>query len=327
MYETFQNSIGINVAGSSQRWKKLLYLNQPYPDNYTDTSFLDQLKTNSTVIKYSYWKFVDDFACMSFYLSTIFLITLIFCVIYNHSVSSAALVMMVGVLGVLEVIAWVIINEGPKSTDSSSSSSSNGPVPASSSKFKSALIIVFIILVLSPVLKSLTRSTSSDSIWALSFILFLANLLFHDYCFNLKQLHHHRIYRPIISTNVSLANGIVLASRLNSTVEVFCFLIFTIQLNIMLPLFYHVTRKKHLALNLDDRTTFLTSHSTHLLVFIQIVIAKLTFTYLSTRILVFWCLVQVFILFGLPGYFLFLQKYKNEIQGPWDSANPIIRSQ
>lgn len=323
MYETYQNPIGISLSGKPQRWKKLLYLNQPYPDNYTDTSFLDQLKTNSTVIKYSYWKFVDDFATMAFYLSTIFLITLIFSIMYNHSVSSICLVTITGAIGVLEVIVWKMISDSTNNATTTIGPSST----ASSSKFKSALIIVFIILVISPVLKSLTRSTSSDSIWALSFILFLANLLFHDYCFNLRQLHHHRFYRPIISTNVSLANGIVLASRLNSTVEVFCFLIFTIQLNILLPFFYHLMRKKNFALNLDDKMTFLTSHSTHLLVFTQVIISRLTFTYLSARILFFWYLVQAFILFELPAYFLFLQKYKNEIQGPWDSANPVIRSQ
>lgn len=35
---------------------------------------------------------------------------------------------------------------------------------------------------------------------------------------------------------------------------------------------------------------------------------------------------QIGILFCLPGYFLFLQKYKNELQGPWDPAKPIIKT-
>ena len=38
-----------NISNAKSEMEKLLYLRQPYPDNYTDASFLDQLKRNSTV--------------------------------------------------------------------------------------------------------------------------------------------------------------------------------------------------------------------------------------------------------------------------------------
>ena len=46
---------------------------------------------------------------------------------------------------------------------------------------KSALLIYCALLGLSPILKSLTRSTSSDSIWALSTWLMIINVFFFDY--------------------------------------------------------------------------------------------------------------------------------------------------
>ena len=46
---------------------------------------------------------------------------------------------------------------------------------------KSALLIYFTLLGLSPILKSLTRSTSSDSIWTMSLGLFIINIFFFDY--------------------------------------------------------------------------------------------------------------------------------------------------
>lgn len=46
---------------------------------------------------------------------------------------------------------------------------------------KSAILIYCAVLGLSPILKSLTKSTSSDSIWAISFWLFLINVFFFDY--------------------------------------------------------------------------------------------------------------------------------------------------
>ena len=47
--------------------------------------------------------------------------------------------------------------------------------------FKSALLIYFALLGLSPILKSLTKSISSDSIWALSTWLLIINIFFFDY--------------------------------------------------------------------------------------------------------------------------------------------------
>ncbi|CAK5081641.1 unnamed protein product [Meloidogyne enterolobii] len=36
------------------KWEKVLYKHQPFPDNYTDDAlFLDQLRTNVNVVKYS----------------------------------------------------------------------------------------------------------------------------------------------------------------------------------------------------------------------------------------------------------------------------------
>jgi hypothetical protein len=46
---------------------------------------------------------------------------------------------------------------------------------------KSAALIYAALLGLSPILKSLTRSTTSDSIWALSTWLLLMNVAFFDY--------------------------------------------------------------------------------------------------------------------------------------------------
>lgn len=46
---------------------------------------------------------------------------------------------------------------------------------------RSALLIVVALLGLSPILKSLTRSTTSDSIWAMSTWLLFMNVAFFDY--------------------------------------------------------------------------------------------------------------------------------------------------
>jgi len=44
-----------------------------------------------------------------------------------------------------------------------------------------AILFVCSLLGLSPILRTLTEHTSSDTVWALTSILFFANLLLHDY--------------------------------------------------------------------------------------------------------------------------------------------------
>ena len=45
------------VFGSAARpaWKRVLYERQPYPDNYTDASFLSLMRTNSNAVPLKYW--------------------------------------------------------------------------------------------------------------------------------------------------------------------------------------------------------------------------------------------------------------------------------
>ena len=40
--------------------------------------------------------------------------------------------------------------------------------------------------------------------------------------------------------------------------------------------------------------------------------------------LIVWIVIQVLVTIVFPGWFLGLLKYKNEIQGPWDPAKPIL---
>lgn len=267
----------------SRGWKKLLYLQQPYPDNYTDISFLSQLKRNTTVTKYSYGKLVEDFSLIIFHLSSLFMVILVFAGIYLYQ--------------------WKIIH----AVAFSSILTIVGLIAKEKSNLKSYLIFIFMLLILSPVLKSLTRSTSSDSIWALSCLLFLANTVLHDYAMNGRQ------YRPILSTNISLSNAIVLASRLNTNSQVFLFVLFAIQINILFPLFnFNLRLARHYIIHYG---MFLT---------IFLIDCVLFYTLLGFKVMLFWGACSIAIMFVLPVYYLFLQKYKNELQGPWDIAKPIL---
>ncbi|WEJ96072.1 glycosylphosphatidylinositol anchor biosynthesis [Yamadazyma tenuis] len=193
------NTVGI-LKPQHVPWKKLLYLKQPYPDNYIDESFLNQLKRNETVSQVPYFKLVQDFSLIVFHVNNLVFVILLFAGIYHHHWDPFYATAVSTGVSLLGYVSWrLYLNSGKKT----------------SSSIKSFVLIIFVLSILSPVLKSLTRSTASDSIWFLSFLLTFANLIFHDYAINASG----RPYKPIISTNMALSNALVLASRFSSAYQ------------------------------------------------------------------------------------------------------------
>ncbi|EDK44949.1 conserved hypothetical protein [Lodderomyces elongisporus NRRL YB-4239] len=285
----------LNITEEKPPWRKLLYLKQPYADNYTDTSFLSQLKRNTTVAKYSYRHLVNDFMLIVFYISCILIVILVFVGIYANKWDPMSPTMASTIIILPSFLALRLYNA---SATHSLYISFN---------IKSYLLITFMLLIASPILKSLTKSTSSDSIWAISSMLCVANTLFYEYS-------AVQVYKPIISTNISLSNAIVLASRLNTTMDVFLFILFAIQINILLPLLDASLRSNMKLRNFHYfvmGTTF---------VVVNVCIWQL----LNYQFLIYWLSTTLIILLLMPAYFLSLQRYKNELQGPWDIAKPKL---
>ncbi|KAI1114678.1 phosphatidylinositol N-acetylglucosaminyltransferase-domain-containing protein [Nemania sp. NC0429] len=186
---------------------------------------------------------------------------------------------------------------------------------------KSAVLIYFTLLGLSPILKSLTRSTSSDSIWAMSFWLLAINIFFYDYSGGVGVK-----FPASLSTNAALMASTVLASRLPSTGQVFSLTLFSIEVFGLFPVFRRYARhqswKYHVALSIllvigagagvgmilgGDRDVVSPWKSGLLGVLVAALIA-------------------IVAVGGCSWWLISLQKYKNAINGPWDQARPIIIS-
>ncbi|KAK9463314.1 phosphatidylinositol N-acetylglucosaminyltransferase subunit C [Lipomyces oligophaga] len=279
---------------SRKPWRKLLWVHQPYPDNYVDLSFLSQLKRNMHVQQYSFWALSSDSTVIISHVATVVLFACVFIVIYNFDWNPAWFAGSGSICTLIAYFIWVYL--GDNSTNISATS-------------KSATLIVSTLLGLSPVLKSLTQSTSSDSIWAISVWLFILNIFFHDY-----SVGPQKTVPPTLSTNVAIAAAIVLASRLSTTLSVFGFLLFSIQIFGLFPVFSRWLRSYsfpgHLLL-----TAFLISITEYG-----------TFLIGGWWALGVWTAAIISAAFLAPGWLIALQKYKNEIQGPWDTAKPVLRS-
>ena len=180
---------------------------------------------------------------------------------------------------------------------------------------KSAVLIYCALLGLSPILKSLTRSTSSDSIWALSTWLMIINVFFFDYGGNVGVK-----FQASLSTNAALMASTVLASRLPSTQHVFSLTLFSIEVFGLFPVFRrhlrHVSWRWHVVL-------------TALLVMgagagVGMVVSRGGWKAAVVG-MTLGNLIAGLAMGGCSWWLIGLQRYKNEIHGPWDPARPIIR--
>ncbi|CAG8459684.1 11742_t:CDS:2 [Diversispora eburnea] len=128
-------------------WRKLLWIKQDYPDNYVDITFLGELQENVNVRTYDYWTVVKESTVISQHISSGTVFTIIGYIFWDKSISKTD--------PSYEYKRWRTA--------------------------KGFALFFAALLGLSPILKTLTKTISNDTIWALTVILFLANMLFHDY--------------------------------------------------------------------------------------------------------------------------------------------------
>lgn len=210
---TCSYKLNSNSDASSVCWRKVLYKRQPgFPDNYVDVSFLDEMGKNVNVRQLAYWQVVGDAGAITQQVSSIFIFVAIFCNLLEISSSSldssSSPEFLFAVSLVFSLAGYAVISRLDRKKTSTNQRSTN-TISSSrrSSKFTpqhspslsdifihpsldllldfrsitSSGIISLLLLGLSPILKTLTKDISDDTIWALTFCMFIANLCFHNY--------------------------------------------------------------------------------------------------------------------------------------------------
>lgn len=187
---------------------------------------------------------------------------------------------------------------------------------------KSAILIYSTLLGLSPILKSLTQSTSEDSIWAMSLWLLAINIFFFDYSGGVGAK-----FPASLSTNAALMASTVLASRLPSTKQVFCLTLFSIEVFGLFPVFRRYVQHR--------------SFRQHVILTALLILGAGWGVGVVMREpdpagswpwrrglggMVVSVLIAAIATGGCSWWLIGMQRYKNEIRGPWDPARPIIMS-
>lgn len=283
----------INI-GLKARWQKLLYIQQDYPDNYVDETFLEELQKNVNVHTYKYWTLVRESTVISQHLSSMLIFIGVFIHLYNQNITENTLIFSSTTLLILLFLCWTT---KMKDIDSRFIVNKLGMI-------KTGVLIFAILLGFSPILKTLTEETSSDTIYALTVIFFIGNLFLHDYR---GKITKNIRYPDSLSINLAIFASVLLASRLPSNKSVFGLLAFAVEWFALLPFFLRFLKKVSVVYDLINTSLF-------------IIFAIILFIPISKVVIVTFCFVVFLVNFICPIWLISVQKYKNQINGPWDEA-------
>lgn len=157
-------------------------------------------------------------------------------------------------------------------------------------------------IALSPILVSLTETISTDTIYAMTTLMLVANFLFYNY--NYSEESH--VPGPL-SLNAAVFASVCLASRLHTAWHAFTTVTVSFQLFALGPLL-----RKNLKLWWPEA---------HLVA--NLVTVAVCLVCLGTKTVVgavLYLLATLFIMLVCPLWLHSLQKHKNNIYGPWDEA-------
>lgn len=288
-----------NFSSASGKWRKVAYggMQPGFDDNYTDDSFLKDMVTNANVVKRDLRKVILDSVSISQYLCTVTLVVLVWTYTLASTINCTSLLflditMLVSGFIVLLLTARMI------------------SLKLFARYVLNILYFIVGLYALSPIYHTLTRSISSDSIWALTTMLVVIHLFLHDYT-GCTVKAPGSVTNPTLSSNISLNTSIIasvlIASRLPSRQLVFAIVLFSLQVFLFAPFVVYCIKR----------------YSTRLYLCFSMGLVGLTLA-LVYRLqgFLFGVLLGllVFINFICPYWLTRIQKYKFEINGPWDEA-------
>lgn len=264
------------------QWEKKLYENYGLPDNYTDDSFLKQLRKNIKANNVTLTEAITFGASICIQLDIVILFVIVF-IGLNEEWTSPNIVFVSGVI--LTILGYFVYCL--KELDTSIKLTKD---------LRTVLIFLTFGYILSPVLKTLTETVSTDTIYAMTILMFLTHLVFSKY----GSLHIS--LSDSLSITSSIFGSLMLASRLASPSHAFSLLTVAVQCFVLLPfLMYKLNNKIFIS-------TFLTFSTLYFLLFIS-----RTLSYV-------FALTIVFLHFVCPWWYVQCQRYKDNIYGPWDEA-------
>ncbi|CAH3025571.1 unnamed protein product, partial [Porites evermanni] len=241
---------------------------------------------------YQFWSVVLESGAVSQQLSSVSIFVAAFVYMDLGLLSPSILVVLSSVLTLVGYVLFDALDNGTLRKQSKRTRLDD---------LKSCILVLVSVLLSSPVLKTLTDSISTDTIYAMTTFMLAMNLLLYDYGTRAA------IVSRSTSLNASIFASVCLASRLPSSWHVFVTVILAMQMFALFP-----SLRRQLKMHLPSSDIFLT----WTLVFVAIAMLW-PLTQLFAVLLV---LVHLAVTLVCPFWLIKLQRLKNNIHGPWDEA-------
>ncbi|KAJ4891669.1 phosphatidylinositolglycan synthase family protein [Raphanus sativus] len=299
------------LAGDSPpprpKWRKVAYggMQIGYDDNYTDETFLEEMVMNANVVRRDLLKAMKDSVSISQYLCIVALVVLVWFHTLQSSLDENSLLLLDLSLLASGFLVLLLTEENMLSF---------------TLLMRYLVNITFFttgLYILAPVYQTLTRSISSDSIWAVTVCLLLLHLFLHDYSGSTIRApgallkNNSPSLTSCVSVNASIVASVFVASRLPSRGHVFAVMLFSLQVFLFAPLVAYCIKKFSFGLHLGFSFALvgLTLYSVY-------VLHRLFF--------VLFLVIVVVVNVVCPYWLIRMQEYKFEINGPWMRLSSVL---
>lgn len=273
--------------GKVRKWRKVLYDNAGFPDNYTpEEAFLAARRYNENLVTYSLGSCLSGGAEVATQLSLVIIFWSCYKFIKLGSVSPASLTLCVMSVSVLGYLCIIVMR-------------SQNTLASLMAGLKTSFLFTVTGYSLSPVLHTLTDSISTDSLHTMAASSFLLHLLTSDYGLPAPVVSWQ------ISINAAVFSSVCLASRFTDHLSAFSLMCVSVFCFLLLPL---------------ARSHILSSSLTWSLMTSLTSIVLLSSISMTHGLLAGLALLTLQIL--CPVLFYRLQSDKLTIHGPWDEATP-----
>uniref|UniRef100_A0AAZ3SG91 Phosphatidylinositol N-acetylglucosaminyltransferase subunit C n=1 Tax=Oncorhynchus tshawytscha TaxID=74940 RepID=A0AAZ3SG91_ONCTS len=186
-----------HTPGPAVPWRKVLWERQPFPDNYVDRRFLEELRRNEGLRQYRYWAVVQEAGLVAQQISCVALFLTLWLYMEQGLLSPSTL-LWTGLLCAL--LGYGLYQALAPRGDSDNHHRTRW------SDLQSASIFLSFTFGFSPVLRTLTESVCTDTVYAMTALMLLAHLVAFPYA------------QPSppgsLSLNAALFASVCLASRL-----------------------------------------------------------------------------------------------------------------
>lgn len=268
-------------------WRKVLYENREYPDNYTDSSFLQEMRKNVYVHSVTFREALLGAGRVTNALCIVVLFCIVFVYLYEQIIDPNT-VFLYSCVGTATGYLWYRYQTIFES----------GYWKCFLRDMRMVVIFLSVGFALSPILKTLTETISTDTIYAMTVFMMLIHLIFKDYGVSAA------IVSSSLSFNAAIFGSICLASRLSSSFHAFVLLSLSVEAFVLLPL-------------------LMVKFGQSICVLLLIVsVTSGALWSVSTPMTLSFILLINFVNIVCPVMFLKWQVHKENIYGPWD---PLFR--